>query len=301
MKWKKNKYKNSRDEKRCIVLLLIPAVVHLIIFWAGVQIETLKMAFTNIYTGDAWLGNFKWALEQLFAGGASNDIALAFRNTMGFFLMGILIVPVGVFFAYLIYRRSFGYSFMRIALYLPGAVSGIMMGLLYQKMMASDGPLMQLIQNLTGREMPIIMVTEHGIAYIMIYDILIGVGGNLVIWLGCMSRIPYDLIEYGKLEGIGPIKEFNKVVLPLIWPTFVTMITLQIIGIFGASGSVQLLTDGQHGTYTLSYWMYQIVKNGTTELYNYVSALGLIFTVLTLPLVFIGKWFMNRFGEEVQY
>lgn len=298
---KKNKFKNSKDDKRCIVLLLIPALVHLVIFWAGVQVETLKMAFTNVHNGKFSLVNFEWAWTQLFAGGAPNDISLAFRNTMGFFVMGMLILPIGIFFAYLIYRKSFGYSFMRIALYLPGAVSGIMMGLLYQKLMASDGPLMQAIQHATGSETPIIMSVEHGVIYIMIFDVLIGVGGNLVIWLGCMSRIPYELIEYGKLEGIGPIREFVSVVLPLIWPTFVTMVTLQIIGIFGASGSVQILTDGQNGTYTLSYWMYRIVKEGITEHYNLVAALGLLLTMFTLPLVFAGKWFMNRFGEEVQY
>lgn len=297
----KKKLKNSKDDYRCIILLLIPAIVHLLVFWLGVQIETIRMAFTNVHSGELWLGNFDWALTQLFEGGASNDIALAFINTMLFFVMGIIIVPISVFFSYLIYRKSMGYSFMRIALYLPGAVSGIMMGLLYQKMMASDGPLMQLIQQLTGRETPIIMMVEHGVTYIMIFDVLIGVGANIVIWLGCMSRIPYDLIEYGKLEGVGPIREFVSVILPLIWPTFVTMITLQIISIFGASGSVQILTDGQHNTYTLSYWMYRIVKEGITEQYNTVAALGLIFTAFTIPLVFIGKWFMDRFGEEVQY
>lgn len=295
------KFKNSKDDYRCIILLSLPAIIHLVVFWLGVQVETIRMAFTNVHSEQLSLDNFEWAFSQLFAGGASNDISLAFRNTMLFFVMGLVIVPIGVFFAYLIYRKSFGHSFMRIALYLPGAVSGIMMGLLYQKMMASDGPLMQLIQQLIGRETPIIMAVEHGVTYIMIFDILIGVGGNLVIWLGCMSRIPYELIEYGKLEGVGPIREFVSVVLPLIWPTFVTMITLQIISIFGASGSVQILTDGQHNTYTLAYWMYRIVKEGTTELYNFVAALGLIFTALTIPLVFIGKRFMDRFGEEVEY
>ncbi len=301
IKMQKNKYKNSFDDKRCIVILLLPALIHLVVFWLGVQLETIKMAFTNINTGELFLGNFKWALSQLFAGGSTNDINLAFRNTMGFFIMQLAIVPISVFFAYLIYRRSFGYSFMRIALYLPGAVSGIMMGLLYQKLMASDGPLMQAIQHLSGSETPIMLVAEHGVLYIMIFDILIGVGGNLVIWLGCMSRIPYDLIEYGKLEGIGPLKEFKTVILPLIWPTFTTMLILQIMGIFGASGSVQILTDGQHGTYTLAYWMYRIVKEGTTEQYNLVAALGLIFTVLSIPLVIVGRKLLDRWGEEVQY
>ena len=122
-----------------------------------------------------------------------------------------------------------------------------------------------------------------------------------MIWLGSMSRVPYDLIEYGKLEGIKPIREFATVVLPLIWPTFVTMVSLQIIGIFGASGSVQVLTDGQYGTYTLSFWMYKIVQASMTDQYNNVAALGLMLTLATIPLVVIFRKIMNRFGGEVQY
>jgi len=91
------------------------------------------------------------------------------------------------------------------------------------------------------------------------------------------------------------------VVLPLIWPTFVTMVSLQIIGIFGASGSVLVLTDGQHGTYTLAFWMYKMVQASVTNEYHHVAALGLIFTVITIPLVVICRKIMNRFGEEVEY
>ncbi len=298
----KNKvYKNSPAQKLCIILLCAPALLHLLIFWLGVQVETFRMAFTDVNTGTFSMINFDWAKEQLFAGASSSDISLALVNTLWFFALGCAMIPISMFFAYLIYRRTFGHAFMRVALYLPGAVSGIMMALLYSKLMASDGPLMQLIQQLTGRTEPIMFSVEHGLLYVMIYDLFIGIGGNLVIWLGGMSRIPYDLIEYGKLEGIGPIKEFVKVVLPLIWPTFVTMVSLQIIGIFGASGSVLILTDGQNRTYTLAFWMYKMVQAAIEGEFHHVAALGLIFTIITIPLVVVCRWVMNRFGEEVEY
>lgn len=190
---------------------------------------------------------------------------------------------------------------MRIALYLPGAISGIMMALLYAKLMESTGPLMTAIQQATGTDTAIMMQIEHGVIYIMIFDLLVGVGANLVLWLGGMSRIPYDLIEYGKLEGIGPFREFVSVVLPLIWPTFVTMVSLQVIGLFGSTGSVLILTDGRYGTYTLAFWMYKMVQEGLSSEYNHVAALGLLFTLVTIPLVVICRKIMNRFGEEVEY
>lgn len=297
----KKRYKNSRAEWLCIIVLCAPAILHLLIFWLGVQIETFRMAFTDVNTQTGSMANFKWAYEQLFAGASSSDISLALQNTFWFFLLGCVMIPISMFFAYLIYRRTFGHSFMRVALYLPGAVSGIMMALLYSKLMEAEGPLMQFIQQITGREEPIMFNIEHGLLYIMIFDLFVGIGGNLVIWLGGMSRIPYDLIEYGKLEGIGPIKEFRTVILPLIWPTFVTMISLQVIGLFGSSGSVLILTDGQNGTTTLAFWMYKMVQAAIEGEYHHVAALGLIFTVITIPIVIVCRWFMNRFGEEVEY
>lgn len=298
---KKKRYKNTRAEWICIIVLCAPAIIHLLIFWLGVQLETFRMAFTDVYTRQFDMTNFEWAINNLFAGAASSDIALALRNTMIFFCVQLLMIPLTMFFAYLIFRRSFGHSFMRIALYLPGAVSGIMMALLYSKLMESTSPLMQMLQQAMNSDEPIIFMVNNGLLYIIIYDVLVGVGGNLVIWLGGMSRIPYDLIEYGKLEGIKPIREFVSVVLPLIWPTFVTMVSLQVIGIFGASGSVLILTDGQHNTYTLAFWMYKMVQSSLTGEYHHVAALGLIFTVLTIPLVVICRKIMNRFGEEVEY
>lgn len=296
---RRKKYKHTTGEWLCILLLCAPALIHLLVFWLGVQVETFRLAFTDHYTQRVGWYNFQWAFEQL-SGASAADIPLAFENTIKFFVMGCLLIPVSMFFAYLIYRKSFGHGFMRVSLYLPGAIGGIMISLLYARLMMYDGPLMHLYSQLTGSD-PVMLSSENGILYIMIHDVLIGVGANLMIWLGGMSRIPYDLIEVGKLEGIGPFTEFRKVILPLIWPTFVTMFTLQIINIFGSSGSILALTGGADGTNTLAFWMYNMVLQGLSQEYGNVSALGLIFTVVTIPIVVIGRWFMNKFGEEVEY
>ena len=176
-----------------------------------------------------------------------------------------------------------------------------MLALLYANRMSSTGPIMQMVADATGQETVVSLRYTNAILYVMIFDFFVGVGGNLMIWLGAMARIPTELIEVGKLEGIGPFTEFRKVVLPLIWPTFVTMITLQIVGIFGASGSVLALTGGTNNTSTIAFWMYNNVLSGLTQEYGNVAAVGLIFTAITVPLVISGRMIMNRFGEEVEY
>lgn len=297
----RKKYRNTPAEWLCIIVLCAPALIHLIVFWFGVQVETVKLAFTDYWTGEIGWSNFKWAWEQLFCGTSTMAMPIAFRNTISFFLLGMALIPVTMFFAYLIFRKSIGYGFSRVTLYLPGAVGGIMLALLYVNLMSSTGPVMQMVADATGQETVVSMRYTNALWYVMIFDIFVGVGGNLMIWLGAMARIPTELIEVGKLEGIGPFTEFRKVVLPLIWPTFVTMVTLQIVGIFGASGSVLALTGGANNTNTIAFWMYNNVLGGLTSEYGNVAAVGLIFTVITVPLVISGRIIMNKFGEEVEY
>lgn len=294
------KSRNTPREKWLIVAFCLPAILHLVVFWAGIQWNSIVMTFTNVLTGEIGFDNFKWAIEALtMATGV--DMPLAFKNTMIFFLMNALLIPACMFIAYLLFRKVLGHKFIRMALYLPGAIGGIMVALLYKKFMASDGWLFHQLQQMTGADTPFSMLTESGLLYVLIYDILIGVGANLLTWTSIIGRIPQDLIEYGNLEGITPAREFATVVLPLVWPNFVNMLSIQIIGMFGATGSVLVLTEGKYGTQTLSYWMYSVVLNGNVNEYNHAAALGIIFTLLTIPLYVIFRGVMKRFGTEVEY
>lgn len=293
-----SKHKNWK-RTAFILILLAPAVLHLLIFWLGVQLQNFVLAFTNPNTNEFTLfGNFQYVTDALFGGG-DPYLKEAVGNTFIFFIVGIVLIPACMFVSYLIHRKMIFGGFAKIMLYLPGAISGIMMAMLYRQLMASDGPIFSgVMGNLFGGDS---FLTEHAVAYIVVYDVWIGLGSNLVIWLGGMSRIPEELFESASLDGISTVKEFVSIVLPLCWPTFVTMVTLQIIGIFGASGSVLLLTEGRYGSYTINYWLYYIVLSGQTGQYNYSAATGLFFTVLTIPLVFVGRWFMRKFGEAVEY
>lgn len=282
-----------------IVVMLFPALSHLIIFWGGVEVKTIIMAFTNSNNG-AFCGwdNFAFVLQQFF--GTEGNFGVFLKNTLIYFGIQILLIPVGMFVSYLIYRKMVGSGFVKIVLYLPCAISSILFSSLYIRLLTPE-PNFGLLSSWFGiGDQLYDFYVNHSLLYMIVYDVWVAIGGNLFIWIGGMSRIPQSVFDAAKIDGIPPSREFSKIVLPLMWPTFVTMITLTIVGLFGAGGSNLLLETGPE-TYSISYWMYQIVLGVDESSYNYASAAGLFFTLLTIPVLVGSRIFLKKHGEAVEY
>ena len=51
------------------------------------------------------------------------------------------------------------------------------------------------------------------------------------------------------------------------------------------------------GPFTINYWLYFIVLSGQSDVYNYSAATGIFFTLLTIPLVVAGRFFMIKLDK----
>lgn len=280
-----------------IMVMLFPALFHLAVFWFGVEVKTVIMAFTD-YNTDAWCGfdNFAYIIKQFFGGG----FTVFLRNTLLYFGIQLLLIPAGMLVSYLIYRKMIGATFVKYVLYLPCAISSILLSTIYIRLLSPDSYIGLFASWFGISDQLYVFETNHDLIYLMIYDIWVALGGNLFIWIGGMSRIPKDLFEVSALDGVPPRKEFAHIVLPLMWPTFETMVTVTVVGLFGAGGSNLLIGTGSD-TYSISYWMYQMVLGGGVSDYNYASAAGLFFTVLTIPILIGQRLWMNHRGSVEEY
>ncbi len=281
-----------------IIVLLFPALFHLILFWGGVEVQTIVMAFTKYGSNRFTLDNFTFVFQQFFTSGGGFLVFL--RNTLIYFLIQLALIPAGMLVSYLIYRKMLGSTFVKIVLYIPCAVSAILFASLYIRLLTPDSR-MGLFSSWFGiGEQLQNFQLENGLAYMIIYDVWVALGANLFIWIGGMSRIPQSVFDAAKIDGVPPYREFTKIVLPLMWPTFVTMVTLTIVGLFGAGGSNLLLETGPD-TYSISFWMYQIVLGADEANYNIASAAGFVFSVLTLPILIASRIFLKKHGEAVEF
>ena len=113
------------------------------------------------------------------------------------------------------------------------------------------------------------------------------------------TSIPTPLIESAKLDGIGYFGELTRIVLPLMWPTLSVIVLLAVVGIFTADGPILLMTQGQYETYTLGYWFYD--KTIVNPNLNYGAAVGICFTLVSIPLTLFARWLVNRIDVDVEF
>jgi ABC-type sugar transport system permease subunit len=137
---------------------------------------------------------------------------------------------------------------------------------------------------------------------IVLYTIWTGFSANILLFIGAMTRIPIEVFEAAKLEGCKPFKEFTSIVFPLIWPTISTMLILSFTGLFSSSGPI-LLFGAQSKVYettTISYWIFKEVYEGGLGGINAVSATGLCFTMVAVPLILFVRWLAEKV-PDVEY
>ena len=283
-------------------MLMIP-VLNFVIFWLGVNFNSILLAFKGIKNGtEYWtLGNFKYLYQEFFVY-PDSGMRLYLKNTMIFFSLGAFVItPLSLLLSFFLYKRILGYKFYRIMFFLPSIMSAVVVSSLFKYLLGASGPVGEIYKILHGVEYApaFLSETEYALKSLIIYGLWTGIAGNFILYCGAMNRIPIEVVESARLEGSNCRTELVHIVIPMIWPTLSTTLIFTVVGIFSASGNILLLTHGVISTYTLSYWIFDQVK--TFQSYYIPSALGLVFTLIGFPIVLITRYFLNKIYADVEY
>ena len=111
---------------------------------------------------------------------------------------------------------------------------------------------------------------------------------------GALARVPIEILESARLDGIKPWQELVYMILPLIWSTLSTLLILNMTSLFLADGPILLFTMGKYKTATIGYWIFDKVYYLGVGAYNSVSAAGLIFTIIGTPIILFVKYLIER-------
>ena len=280
--------------------LAIP-LISTAIFYFYVNISSILMAF-EVPSGESIFYNFSYIIKE-FSYNAS-VLSESLINTLYFFGANLLIVfPLSFVFSYFIFKKIRFYKFFRIAFYLPVIISGTVYVSLFKKMIAINGPLLTILNELFNLNWypEFLGNSDYAIYTIIFYVIWTGLGSNLLLMGGAMARLPEDVLEYGQLDGVSALQEMVYIVTPMIWPTISMMLVIMFSALFTSSGPILLFTEGDFGTYTISYYIFDMVYNRGPGQYPMASAVGLFFTAIGLPIILGIRYVLEKVGSDVEY
>ena len=300
----KKQIKSTVNKKALAFVLigLFPGLFCYCFFNIQTIIRSILMAFVTPSKNGSYYSFYQFSvvIEQL--GMVDSKIFESLINTLKFFVFDlVLMTMICISASYFIYKKILMYKFYRFVFFLPSILPSVVLVAVFKELIGANGPVSAVWETLTGSAPALLKDSRYALGTIMFYQLWTGLGMSVILFTASFARIPPSVIEYGRLEGITPLKELVHIMIPLIWPMLSVILLQKFIGIFGASGPILLFTKGDANTYTLAYYIYSYTAgvNGVTNL-NLASAVGIFFSVIGLPIAILFYKLANKV-EAVEY
>jgi len=294
-------FNNENRRKLTWVLFLLPALIIYLTFMAGPLFDSLRLSF---YTGEGY-NPTKFVGFQNYIDLFSDPIFIqSVKNTLIWSVVGpIFEMLTALTLAFLIYFKAPFHRFYRTAWFTPLLVSGVIVGLVFRWIFNNEWGLLNASLRAVGlddwalnwlgrRDTPLMAVIF--VHYWATF------GYSMVLLLAGLSAIPEELLDAAKVDGASLFQTINKIMIPILWPTLITVLILSFIGKMRAFHVVWALTGGgpMHFTETVATYVQKRAFGWSTLDLGYPSAMA----VLWFGVVMVGVGLINRWlKRQVDY
>ena len=290
--------KKLKDTIFVYCLIALPLIEFFTIY-VYINIDSFFLAFQR---GGKFAGleNFKMLWDEVRAPGST--LLVAIKNTFIYFGAGLILFVWSIFLSYFFYKKILAYKFFRFVLYMPAIISPVVFVALFKNLTSVNGAIALFIKNFNPDfRMPNLLARSETATWTMVvYVLWMGWTKNMLYLGGSLARIPLEVLESARLDGVGPWDELTKILVPLLLPTLSTLLLLDVVGILGSSGPILLFTKGDYNTTTISYWMFTLVYNTGNDQYVKASAAGICLTLIMFPVVYTMRWLIGKI-DSVEY
>jgi len=286
-------------------LLAVP-VLHFIIFYIAVNFNSFLLAFKNYNADD---GSFSWVgfdnFSRLFSDMAERTVyGKAFRNSLAMYLVGTFTgTCLTLAFSYYIYKKAPMKKFFKIMLFAPSIIPSIAMVTMYKQFVENAIP--AFAKTIFGVAMSgLLQNPDTTFGSIIFYNIWVGFGVGILLYLGAMQSIPDSILEAAQLDGVNSFQEFIRIVFPLIYGTFSTFMITALGGIFINQANLFSFFgyNFEENYVTVGFYLYRetVMNSSSYSSFPFLSAMGLLLTAITLPLVFGLNRLLRRIGPSME-
>ena len=297
--------KRKKDLIFYVTLLAIP-VLQFVIFYVGVNFNSLLMAFQkydDINKKFKFLDfsnlfyNFKDVFESL---GSETVFPYALKNSLiSYFVSLVAGTGLALIFSFYVYKKFPLHGLVKVVLFTPSIISGMVLVSVFVEFVNEVIP--SIVMMVSGKEMMgLIANPSSQFVTVLFYCIWIGFGGSILLYVGAMNNISESVSEACKLDGANLFQEMIYIVLPLIYPTFVTFMVVGVGGIFTNQMALYAFfgPNAKEWVQTFGYYLFKATKEAGEADYPFLATMGIMMTFIVAPLTFLVKWGLEKIGPS---
>jgi len=279
--------------------MYLPALIMFAVFIVYPFANGIRISFTN------WNGfsrEYKYVgLDNYIALLTDKNMRIAFTNTViyGFgstFIQQIL----GLSYALLLNKAFKGRTFARTMIYLPVLIAPVIMGYMYYFFFQYNyGALNDILVAFGMAKLDWLASGHRAVWIITLVNSLQFCGISMVLYLAGLQGISKTFYEAANIDGATKRQQFKNITLPLLMPSIITSLTLNLIGGLKLFDAIKALTNGGPGysSHSMSTLIdYAYFRNQSA---GYSSSMGIVlFIFIFLVSLGVNAYFR---GKEVEY
>ncbi|GAB2807982.1 carbohydrate ABC transporter permease [Lentzea nigeriaca] len=287
--------RGSRAERLAPLVLLAPAVLVI----AGLRLWPLVLGINFSFTGDGDRNGLAVGFDNYLTLLGDPLFRTALRNVG----LLVLLLPVAVaipgLLATFIYLKVPGHRFYRGVYFFPAVLSPVIVGAIFNLLLAFDGPLNALLGGLGIG--PVDWLGDPDVAIFAVVGVHVWAtfGMALVVFLAGFATLDSSLLDAAKVDGASLPQTIWHVIVPSLSRTIQFVFVTTMIGMLTSMfGLVYVMTSGgpEGSTYLPEYyvWIQQGQMNQPALASAASTALFLIMLVVGLAQISI----LRRAGKE---
>jgi len=241
---------NEFKKNKCLFFMIMPAVLFFFVF-AYLPMGGLVIAFKNYnYTqgifGSPWAGfsNF----EFFFSSGQ------ALRLTANTFAYNLMFLGVGTLFNIItgiILAEMVGKTYKKVAqsiILFPYLISWVVIAAIVYNLINYDTGLLNTFLKVIGKEPVQLYNIPKAWKYILVFlNTWKSVGYGSIFYLAAITGFDMELYEAAKVDGAGLLRRIWSITIPMLMPTIVTLLLLNLGGILRGNFDMFYQLIGSNG------------------------------------------------------
>ncbi|MCC7449883.1 MAG: sugar ABC transporter permease [Anaerolineae bacterium] len=275
----------KRRETTAAYLFLMPTIIGFIIFVLGPMIAAVGLSLFewNLVSAPQFVGFNNYL--QVFNDARVGAIYLTTVKIAVMVVAGNIIIGLAI--AVLLEQKmpALLRQFFRLTYFFPFVVSVSAVALIWSFLMHTDAGIVNYYLGLLGVDrIPWLRSSTWSPIAIVITDVWKNLGFNVLVFLGGLQSISHDFYEAAEVDGANPWQRFRKITLPLLSPTMLFLIVIDLINAFQIFAQPFILTEGGPGDATRTVVMYIYEQGFRFFNMGYASTIALSLFVVILIL-----------------